>query len=127
MNLEVSNGELIDKYTILRIKSSKITDPEKLKVVLAELDTLTIPVEMLRIKYPGIDQAINALQDVNVTLWDIENAIREKEKSQEFDQAFINLARSVYFNNDQRAHIKSVINQNTGTAGEVKQYSDYKA
>ena len=127
MNLEVSNGELIDKYTILRIKSSKITDSEKLKVVLAELDTLTIPVEMLRIKYPGIDQAINALQDVNMTLWDIENAIREKEKSQEFDQAFINLARSVYFNNDQRAHIKSVINQNTGTAGEVKQYSDYKA
>ena len=127
MNLEVSNGELIDKYTILRIKSSKITDPEKLKVVLAELDTLTVPVEMLKIQYPGIDQAINALQDVNVTLWDIENAIREKEKSQEFDQAFINLARSVYFNNDQRAHIKSVINQNTGTAGEVKQYSDYKA
>jgi hypothetical protein len=127
MNIEISNGELIDKYTILRIKQGKITDDAKLANVAAELDLLSNSIEELKARFPGIEQAITALQNVNVALWDIENSIREKEQKKEFDDAFIQLARSVYLNNDQRAHIKKVINDNTGTPGEVKQYSEYQA
>lgn len=127
MHLEISNGELIDRYTILRIKHGKITDPIKLNIIDAELQLLAAPIDALTIQFPGIEQAITALQNVNIALWDIENAIREKEQKKEFDDDFIQFARSVYLNNDQRAHIKKVINDNTGTPGEVKQYSEYHA
>jgi hypothetical protein len=126
MHIQVSTGELIDKYTILKIKSTRITDVEKLKSVISELTELTFMIDVLRLRYPGIDQAIDALQNVNTVLWDIENSIRNKENKKEFDEEFINLARSVYLNNDQRAQIKSVINTNTGAVGEVKQYTEYE-
>jgi hypothetical protein len=125
MKIEISNGELIDKYTILLIKSTRITDETKLTTVKEELEDLSLPVELLKMKHPGIDEAIAALQKVNETLWNIEDSIRDKERLQDFGEEFVTLARSVYFNNDSRAKIKSLINTNTGSRGEVKQYKEY--
>lgn len=126
MKIEISNGDLIDKYTILLIKSKRVTDPAKLEIVLSELENLELGIELLKIKFPNvIGVSIDRLQDINETLWNIEDSIREKEKLQEFDQQFIVLARSVYYNNDSRAQVKQFINIVTDSPIEVKQYSNY--
>lgn len=126
MKLEVSNGELIDKYTILKIKANKITTPEKLQFVLLELDLLSTHVNELLNNFDGLQNYIDELQSINERLWDIENNIREKERTQSFDEDFIKLARSVYTNNDKRAKVKLEINKKTNsTVQEMKQYTEY--
>jgi hypothetical protein len=124
----VSPGELIDKITILRIKSQRITDAAKLKNVRVELDALTTT--WAGSAYAGIDITADedALFAVNERLWVIEDEIRDKEREQSFDAEFIRLARAVYFANDERAAIKRRINVRLGSAIiEEKSYSDYRA
>jgi hypothetical protein len=128
ITVPVSPGELIDKITILRIKSQRITDAAKLKNVRIELDALTTT--WAGSAYAGIDITAdeNALLAVNERLWVIEDEIRDKEREQSFDAEFIRLARAVYFENDERAAIKRRINLRLGSAIiEEKSYSDYRA
>jgi hypothetical protein len=126
MKLEISPGELIDKYTILLIKENHITNTDKLQYIKTELDLLSVYVNQLLTEYAGLQVHIDALQKVNQMLWNIEDEIREKERLQEFDQRFIELARSVYFTNDVRAKIKYDINEKTNSAlREIKQYREY--
>ena len=128
VTVPVSPGELIDKITILRIKSQRITDAAKLKNVRIELDALTTT--WAGSAYAGIDITAdeNALLAVNERLWVIEDEIRDKEREQSFDAEFIRLARAVYFENDERAAIKRRINLRLGSAIiEEKSYSDYRA
>ncbi|MEN9835189.1 MAG: hypothetical protein RL011_1382 [Pseudomonadota bacterium] len=121
----VSVGELIDKITILRIKERKISDPTKLINVRAELEAL---VDVCRKHDISLSQTgVAELEKVNQQLWDIEDAIREKEATKKFDSEFIELARSVYLINDERAAIKSRINKASGsTLREEKSYSNYR-
>mgnify|MGYP001337633451 CR=1 FL=1 len=124
--VEVSNGELIDKYTILLIKNNKIKNKDKLKNVNNEISVLKPYIDELESKY-NLIELINQLQGINSKLWDIEDNIRKKEKSKEFDNDFIDLARSVYYTNDDRANVKLEINNITkSNIVEVKSYEDYK-
>jgi hypothetical protein len=124
MKIEVSNGEIIDKLTILEIKLSRIAEPCKLAHVRKEWDALY---EASR-SIIGRDHPLyQELISINQKLWDIEDQIRELEKKKEFDQPFIKLARAVYFTNDQRAETKRKINELTGSnLMEVKSYEDYQ-
>ena len=122
----VSFGELLDKIAILQIKSERMSDPSKLVNVRNELNAL----EKTWSEHPASQQDILALRAdlkaVNERLWVIEDDIRLKEKAQEFDDAFIQLARSVYFQNDIRARVKKDINLALGSAYvEEKSYQDY--
>ena len=124
----VSFGELLDKIAILQIKSERMTDPEKLANVRNELSAL----EKTWMAHPAADGDIvrlrAELKAVNERLWEIEDEIRVKEKAQEFDAGFVRLARSVYFENDERARIKREINAALGsTYVEEKSYQDYRA
>src|SRR5215469_10110334 len=106
----VSPGELLDKITILRIKTARILDPAKLANVRLALDLLERT--WLSSPFAGADgmRYERALQEVNERLWDIEDRIREKEARQTVDRDFIELARAVYHSNDERAAIKKRIN-----------------
>ena len=127
MLVHVSIGELIDKFTILLIKQSKINNQEKLDKVSTEIDYLKNDVENIKNKYE-INELFDNLKNINTKLWNIEDNIRIKEKNQEFDSEFIELARSVYFTNDERAHIKNEINKKTeSNIFEVKSYENYKS
>lgn len=122
----VSFGELLDKISILQIKSERISDPAKLANVRKELSAL----EKTWMAHPAaggdIVELRAQLKAVNERLWVIEDDIRIKEKAQQFDDAFVELARSVYFENDQRARIKKDINTALGSAYvEEKSYEDY--
>ena len=124
----VSFGELLDKIAILQIKSERMSDPAKLANVRRELSAL----EATWIAHPAAGQDIAelraALKAVNERRWVIEDDIRLKEKAQAFDAEFIKLARSVYFENDERARIKKEINLALGSAYvEEKSYEDYKS
>lgn len=122
MYIEVSTGEVADKISILVIKNEKITDEAKLANVQKELSALVelFPAEIL------IDKLYNELCHVNIQLWHIEDAIREKERLREFDEEFIKLARDVYFTNDRRAVIKKEINIKYGSdIIEEKSYKPY--
>lgn len=103
-----SFGEIVDKYTILLIKKEKISDEAKLMNVRKELEILEQIVEEIR--FLELIGLIEQLKSINLCLWDIEDNIRHKEKCMCFDDEFINLARSVYINNDIRAQIKHKIN-----------------
>ena len=126
MKIEVSNGEILDKISILAIKKSKIQDKSKLENVYTEYNTLL----------PYFDQIVNTqqlgdiywnLSAVNTELWDVEDKLRELEKSRTFNTEFIELARSVYYLNDRRAELKKNINILSGSdLIEEKSYSDYK-
>jgi hypothetical protein len=110
LNVPVSVGEVLDKISILEIKSERITDAGKLKNVRTELAHLLVIAEAHR------HLALEAeLKQVNEALWDIEDRIRIKEHLQEFDDEFIEIARSVYVTNDRRADIKREINKATGS------------
>ena len=124
-NINISNGELIDKYTILCIKQIKINDVNKLEFITKEKNELQRFV--LEVKDRNkIDNLILDLQKVNLKLWSIEDKLREKEKNKSFDQNFIDLARSVYINNDKRAEIKLEINKITKCKiREIKFYQNY--
>jgi hypothetical protein len=127
ISVPISPGELLDKITILRIKSKRMSDAAKLANVRVELKVLE---ETWGISaYAKIDIAaeVNALFEVNERLWVIEDDIRDKERAQEFDAQFIRLARAVYFENDERAAIKRRINVKLGSSiVEEKSYASYK-
>lgn len=123
MKIEVSNGEIIDKLTILEIKLENISDPGKMANIRKEYSTL-LPVAGSIIDLN--DHLVNELREINHKLWNIEDLIREKESKVDFGPEFIELARSVYINNDERARIKREINRNTGSKlVEEKSYQDY--
>ena len=125
MKAEISNGELVDKVTILSIKRNKIKSPEKLKNIEKEFNTLYQNMTGL-----GIDEESPEYQEllqVNQILWDVEDELRKKEAAQTFDDEFIELARKVYFTNDKRAEIKRRINTLTKSEFvEEKTYVKYK-
>lgn len=124
---EIAVGELVDKITILQIKSENITDPEKLKNIHTELATLQETLDQNVEKSPEIEKLTEELLAINRQLWDIEDDIRDKERAKEFDQEFIEIARSVYYTNDERCAVKRKINNLTGSRlQEEKSYSDYK-
>lgn len=126
IEVEISYGEFIDKLTILRIKSERMTDPLKRANVLTELELLQSTFEEQIYKSEILERLIEELTEVNKQLWDIEDAIREKESQKAFDQNFIDMARSVYFNNDQRAKIKGEISRLLGSnIIEEKSYTAY--
>lgn len=122
----VSHGELIDKYTILEIKTEKINNKKKKEKAKKEYDLLKCYVNKLSNSYKLV-YLIDELKKVNESLWDIEDHIRKKEKCKEFDDEFIQLARSVYITNDERADIKNKINTITKSEIiEVKSYEEYQ-
>ena len=124
VHVPISVGELIDKITILKIKSRRIRDDSKLINIRAELESL-----LLCCRKVGIDpqlQLASQLEAVKEELWDIEDKIRDKERGKVFDSEFIQLARAVYITNDRRFSLKSSINQLTGSAlVEEKSYNFY--
>jgi hypothetical protein len=124
----VSFGELLDKISILQIKSERMSDEAKLANVRRELSAL----ERTWMAHPaaGKDVALLRadLKAVNERLWDIEDEVRLKERAQAFDEDFVRLARSVYLENDERARIKKAINLALGSSYvEEKSYQDYGA
>jgi len=128
ITVPVSPGELLDKITILRIKSARMRDASKLANVRTELEALE------RIwsasPYAAVDVAsdVSALLAVNERLWTIEDDIRDKERAQSFDGDFVRLARAVYIENDERAAIKRRLNVKLGsTLIEEKSYAEYKS
>ncbi len=124
----VSYGELIDKITILEIKSRRIADEAKLANVRNELDLLNATWGNSTASQTDIADERARLLTVNQLLWDIEDRIRLKERAQAFDQEFIELARAVYFRNDERAAFKREINLKLGSElVEEKSYQDYRA
>ena len=123
----VSYGELIDKLTILEIKSRRIADDAKLANVRNELDLLNATWAAHPASHTDISAERAQLRAVNQALWDIEDHIRVKEKAKAFDAEFVELARSVYFRNDERAAVKRAINEKLGsTLVEEKSYQDYR-
>jgi hypothetical protein len=128
IEVPVSYGELIDKITILEIKSVRIADPAKLANVRNELELLGATWANDGASETDIGPERERLYAVNQALWDIEDKIRLKERAQAFDAEFIELARSVYFQNDERAAIKREINLKLGSdLVEEKSYQDYRA
>lgn len=127
LQVPVSVGELIDKLTILAIKSRRISDPVRLANVHREYDALDAVARAsgLRERYALCDLE-EMLQQANESLWDIEDAIRDCERRADFGPAFIELARSVYRTNDRRADIKNQINVRCGSLYvEEKSYAEY--
>jgi len=131
MKIEVSNGEIIDKYTILEIKLSKIKDAKKLVNIQHEHDTLTPDVKNMYAAVKDENHLKNLqsnLLEVNKKLWKIEDDIRECERANDFGQTFIDLARAVYYVNDDRSDVKKEINVYTGSdLVEEKSYEEYKS
>jgi hypothetical protein len=136
ISVPVSFGELLDKIAILQIKSERMSDPAKLVNVRNELSAL----ERTWMAHPGAGNDPGAgtgrslaklraeLKAVNERLWEIEDDIRAKEQAQAFDDEFVKLARSVYFENDERARLKKEINLALGSSYiEEKSYQDYRA
>ena len=111
MKIEVSNGEIVDKQTILIIKQNKIADKEKLANINNELYILDQAIKLIEVE---VEHYLE-LYEVNEELWEVEDELRLCEKEQRFDDHFITLARSVYQLNDERAAIKKKININTNS------------
>ncbi len=125
MKIEISIGELVDKITILQIKIERIRNEQKLNNVKKEFEILSTSLKKTVISDESSEYI--ALKRVNEELWLIEDKIRIKEQAGEFDDEFIQLARSVYFKNDIRAGLKRKINILTGSKlVEEKEYVDYK-
>jgi hypothetical protein len=123
----ISPGELVDKITILEIKSQRMTDAVKLGNVRRELDLLMSTWRTSAFAANDVDADWRALRSVNERLWDIEDRIRDKERETAFDDEFIELARAVYVTNDERAAIKKRINTRLGSAlVEEKSYAEYR-
>jgi hypothetical protein len=123
MKIEVSNGEIADKLTIIEIKLENIKDEKKLANLRNEFRVLDEAVsKMIKKDHPLYLE----LLDINKQLWNIEDRIRELEKAKDFGPEFIEVARSVYFTNDKRSDVKRRINELTGSALiEEKSYEDY--
>lgn len=121
MKIEVSIGEVLDKVSILEIKKERIEDPEKLENIQREYDAVSRLAMPYIKRFPDL---YSDLKEVNNLLWDIENRIRELEADQAFNNEFIEVARSVYLNNDHRAAIKYEINKLAGS--ELVEEKSYK-
>lgn len=125
--VETSAGDLIDRITILRIKAERISNPDKLNNIRAELAALT---RVSATRFPAFDHAnglVADLQRINQAIWDTEDEVRRCEAQGEFGDRFIELARSIYRTNDRRAAVKQAINQHLGSRlVEEKQYVEYK-
>jgi Family of unknown function (DUF6165) len=127
IKVPISPGELLDKITILRIKSQRMSDPAKLSNVRLELRSLEDTWNDSAYARVDINADIAALLAVNERLWVIEDDIRDKERAKAFDAEFIRLARAVYVENDERAAIKRRINTQLGSSiVEEKSYREYK-
>lgn len=128
MKVEVSNGELLDKLTILELKMSNISDDKKLINVRKEFNELNPLAKLLFEKFK--DELLSKYKElalINSQLWKIEDDIRECEKNKNFGEKFVALARAVYFTNDKRSDVKKQINILTGSGFiEEKSYEDYE-
>jgi len=127
MKVEVSNGELMDKLSILELKLKNIADSKKLKNVNMEYNELNPLVQQLfKIHNLAIKVLYQKLAEINAKLWIIEDEIRQCERDKSFGEKFIKLARDVYFTNDVRSDLKKEINilTNSGVI-EEKSYEDY--
>lgn len=126
MNVPVSFGEVLDKITILEIKSERIDDPAKLKNIRHELETLSKVWNDTLDDPKQVQQERQDLKAINEQLWEIEDDIREEEAAGNFGDRFIELARSVYITNDKRAAVKKQVNLALGSEFvEEKSYRDY--
>ena len=126
MKIEISVGELVDKVTILSIKLQKIQNVQNRANIAKEYEILHRSMEAAGIAADSDE--FKRLKEINLILWDIEDRIRLKEAKKEFDDEFIELARSVYIQNDQRYELKRKINLSTNSALiEEKEYVDYKS
>ena len=124
--VEVSVGELLDKISILEIKSNKIKDPDKLNFINDEYKILKDQLNTNIKDYSEIESLYNTLKEINSKLWIIEDDKRLCEKNSDFGKKFIKLSRDVHFLNDERSKIKLEINNKTGSKiREVKEYTKY--
>ena len=124
--IEVSVGELLDKISILEIKSEKIKDPEKLKFINDEYKILKDQLETNIKNNSEIESLYNSLKEINTKLWVIEDDKRLCEKNSDFGEKFIKLSRDVHFLNDERSKLKLEINNKTGSKiREIKEYTKY--
>jgi transcriptional regulator of nitric oxide reductase len=126
IKVPVSPGEVLDKITILEIKSERMSDPEKVANVRVELALLQETWKEF-IRDDEVIRGLHAqLKEVNEALWEIEDDIRDKERAKEFDERFIELARAVYVTNDRRSKVKKELNLHLGSEiVEEKSYQDY--
>ena len=126
IQISISYGELIDKITILEIKFDRIQDDSKRRNVELELATLTDAWLRASVDSDAIGPERERLKSINLSLWEIEDSIRHKEGQKSFDNSFIELSRSVYRTNDERATVKRVINEKLGSRLiEEKSYQPY--
>jgi len=125
--IPISPGELLDKITILQIKSERIADPAKVTNVRTELEMLDA-VWRQAVDEDGEIAALTAeLKSINEALWEIEDDIRDEERNRRFGERFIELARAVYVTNDERANAKKKVNLHLNSSiVEEKSYQDYK-
>ena len=126
IHVPVSPGEVLDKITILEIKSERMDDPDKVANVRVELKLLE-ETWAANISDDGVIRELHAqLKEINEALWEIEDDIRDKERVKEFDERFVELARAVYFTNDKRSQVKKQLNLHLGSQIiEEKSYQDY--
>lgn len=126
IKVDLSVGEFLDKVTILEIKSERIKDETKLENVNKELNLLKKIWAESEFASTDIADEMGRLKAINEKLWEIEDDIRDKERARAFDDKFIELARAVYYSNDERAAIKKELNVKLGSdLVEEKSYSDY--
>ena len=123
---EISVGELLDKISILEIKQKNLKDTQKIEIVLKELKSLNTTLEREVKINSEIKSLYEDLKKINTKLWNIEDGKRDCERNKDFGEKFIQLARSVYIENDKRAKIKNKINKLSGSnISEVKSYDKY--
>jgi len=123
LTVPVSVGELIDKLSILQVKKLKITNPESLKYVSEEFELLYSQSEVY-FQVNEIKFLYESLTKVNSDLWDVEDKLRVFESEKKFDEEFIDLARKVYYTNDERFRLKNEIN--SITSSKIREVKDYK-
>ncbi len=127
IQVAISFGEFLDKLTILEIKAERIGDPAKRANVIHERDLLRRTWAAHPASATDISEELARLKAINEKLWDIEDAIRERERAQDFGAEFIELARAVYYTNDERAAVKRELNRRLGSElVEEKSYADYQ-
>ena len=128
MKVEVSNGELLDKLTILELKLTNIADAQKLSNIQKEHDELSPLADQLFDSYgEELKNLYKKLTEINSELWTIEDDIRECERNKDFGSDFVSLARAVYFTNDKRSDVKKAINLLTDSGFvEEKSYEEYE-
>ena len=125
--IPISPGELLDKITILQIKSERIADPAKVANVRTELEMLDKVWRQAVDQDDTIEALTAELKSINEALWEIEDDIRDEERNRRFGERFIELARAVYVTNDERANAKKKVNLHLNSSiVEEKSYQDYK-